>query len=73
MTAVDEGTLLLAGKDPTVSPLGRDVLRVLAEEPGPWTLDRLADRISGPGGRPFVFAAVARLEDAGWLPWGWIR
>lgn len=75
--AIDLGTVLLAEADPTLSRWEKDVLGALArwdEQRPPPTLDSLAETLSiRDEARPFVFAAVARLENAGWLPRGAIR
>jgi hypothetical protein len=74
---------LLAGADPALSPLDRDVLAAIASWPhihdldeciraGDITLNNLCRTLPGLP-RPHVFAAVARLEDAHYLPQGAIR
>jgi hypothetical protein len=73
---------LLAQADPSLSDCDRMVLNVIAGWPhihdldeclraGDVTLDGLCGTVRLP--RPYVFAAVARLEDAGYLPMGAIR
>lgn len=64
--------------DPRLSKWDREVLRAVAQQPNClWTLDILAVRVLPKDlratGRQYVFAAVARLEDFGYLPMGRIR
>lgn len=64
---------ITAPLDERLSPNERHVMALLADWPqrGGVTLDALCRRTSLP--RPYVFAAVARLEDLGYLPIGVIR
>ena len=71
---VDEGAVLLSRIDRTLCDWDRRILRQLLGRYGLPTLDELAAELEPYGsGRPHVFAAVARLEDRGWLPKGQIR
>lgn len=69
---IDEGAVLLAGIDGTVSPLTRRVLAVLARRPAPRTLDDLVDQLPDVG-RRWVFFAIGELEERGRIPAGVIR
>ena len=61
---------ITAPLDDRLSPNDRQVLAAVAGCPDV-TLDALCQLVSLP--RPYVFYAVARLEDLGYLPTGVIR
>lgn len=62
---------IVATIDPRLCGHDRAVIAAV-ETHRPATLDALC-ALLGPTPRPYVFAAVARLEDLGYLPTGTIR
>lgn len=70
---------LVADLDPRLSAYHIKILQTVADDPDrPWTLDSLAARVLPRMGlsasaRSHVFAAVATLEDIGYLQRGGIR
>lgn len=70
---------IVASLDPRLNAYQTAVLRVVAADPDrEWTLDSLAAEVLPRMGlsasaRQYVFAAVATLEDIGYLPRGSIR